>query len=138
MIPSLSTRAHSDGGGDGSITALLSALCDRCLCGVSWKRRALGGVSRDAFRRTLKKRAYGALLSTLFQDATAHRPSPAPPRNKVLMICFDLRVAGCREEAERLEELLEALPTGESSGKLIFTENHEVRLYQFMSLLFMI
>lgn len=33
-----------------------------------------------------------------------------------MMICFDLRVAGCREEAERLEELLETLPAGASSG----------------------
>lgn len=41
--------------------------------------------------------------------------SNTPPRNKVLMICFDLRVAGCREEAERLEELLESLPQGASS-----------------------
>uniref|UniRef100_A0A672FNK7 Gamma-tubulin complex component 6 n=1 Tax=Salarias fasciatus TaxID=181472 RepID=A0A672FNK7_SALFA len=32
------------------------------------------------------------------------------------MICFDLRVAGCREEAERLEGQLERLPEGTSSG----------------------
>lgn len=121
MIPSLNSKPRAD---SSSITELLGALCDRCLSGVSWKRRALGGVSRDGFRQTLKRRAYGALLSTLFQDASAKssapRPNPAlsstPPRNKVLMICFDLRVAGCREEAERLEELLGSLPEGESSG----------------------
>uniref|UniRef100_A0A672ZET1 Gamma-tubulin complex component 6 n=1 Tax=Sphaeramia orbicularis TaxID=375764 RepID=A0A672ZET1_9TELE len=32
------------------------------------------------------------------------------------MICFDLRVAGCREEAETLEEQLGRLPEGASSG----------------------
>uniref|UniRef100_I3JQ93 Gamma-tubulin complex component 6 n=1 Tax=Oreochromis niloticus TaxID=8128 RepID=I3JQ93_ORENI len=105
-----------------SITELLSALCDCSLSGVSWKRRALGGVSRESFHRALKKRAYGALLSKLFQDGTKG-PAPGlsatantPPRNKVLMICFDLRVAGCREEAERLEEQLGRLPEGEYSG----------------------
>uniref|UniRef100_A0A8C6TV71 Gamma-tubulin complex component 6 n=1 Tax=Neogobius melanostomus TaxID=47308 RepID=A0A8C6TV71_9GOBI len=107
-----------------SITELVSALCDRCLSGVSWKRRALGGISREGFHKTLKKRAYGALLSKVFQDGTTKgctpRPNPTasntPPRNKVLMICFDLRVAGCREEAERLEDLLDSLPGGASSG----------------------
>ncbi|XP_040893873.1 gamma-tubulin complex component 6 [Toxotes jaculatrix] len=105
-----------------SITELLGALCDCSLSGVSWKRRALRGVSREVFRRTLKKRAYGALLSKLFQDGTkgsASAPSATantPPRNKVLMICFDLRVAGCREEAEKLEEQLGRLPEGASSG----------------------
>lgn len=105
-----------------SITDLLSALCGCSLSGVSWKRRALGGVSRESFHRALKRRAYGALLSKLFQDCTKGPASKqsatanTPPRNKVLMMCFDLRVAGCREEAERLEEQLEKLPAGESSG----------------------
>ncbi|XP_069019373.1 gamma-tubulin complex component 6 isoform X1 [Embiotoca jacksoni] len=117
MKPSSSCSSSSS-----SITELLSALCDRSLSGVSWKRRALGGVSRESFHRALKKRAYGALLSKLFQDGTkgsASGPSATantPPRNKVLMICFDLRVAGCREEAERLEEQLGRLPDGVSSG----------------------
>ncbi|XP_076026985.1 gamma-tubulin complex component 6 [Genypterus blacodes] len=106
-----------------SITELLGALCDCNLSGVSWKRRALGGVSRESFRRTLRKRAYGALLSKLFQDGTSKGPTPAPsatantpPRNKLLMISFDLRVAGCQEEAERLEEHLGSLPEAASSG----------------------
>uniref|UniRef100_A0A671YU87 Gamma-tubulin complex component 6 n=1 Tax=Sparus aurata TaxID=8175 RepID=A0A671YU87_SPAAU len=105
-----------------SITELLGALCDSSLSGVSWKRRALGGLSREGFCRALKRCAYGVLLSKLFQDGTkgsASGPSATantPPRNKVLMICFDLRVSGCREEAERLEEQLERLPEGESSG----------------------
>ncbi|XP_041652374.1 gamma-tubulin complex component 6 isoform X2 [Cheilinus undulatus] len=105
-----------------SITELLGALCDCSLTGVSWKRRAVGGVSRESFRKALKKRAYGALLSKLFHEGTkgsASGPNATantPPRNKVLMICFDLRVAGCREEAERLEEQLERLHEGASSG----------------------
>ncbi|KAK5867083.1 hypothetical protein PBY51_011602 [Eleginops maclovinus] len=106
-----------------SITELLGALCDCSLSGVSWKRRALGGVSRDGFRRALKKCAYGALLSKLFQDDTKGSASGAPcatantpSKNKILMISFDLRVAGCREEAERLEEQLGQLLEGESSG----------------------
>ncbi|XP_072242319.1 gamma-tubulin complex component 6 isoform X2 [Leuresthes tenuis] len=104
-----------------SITELLNALCDCSLSGVSWKRRALG-VSRESFHRVLKKRAYGALLSKLFQDGAKGSASGlsatanTPPRNKVLMMCFDLRVAGCREEAERLEEQLGRLPEGASSG----------------------
>nr|XP_046249377.1 gamma-tubulin complex component 6 [Scatophagus argus] len=105
-----------------SITELLGALCDFSLSGISWKRRSLGGVSREGFRRALKKCAYGALLSKLFQDGTKGSSSGqsatanTPPRNKVLMICFDLRVAGCQEEAEKLEEQLERLPEGTSSG----------------------
>ncbi|AWP08139.1 putative gamma-tubulin complex component 6 [Scophthalmus maximus] len=94
------------------------------LSGVSWKRRALGGVSREGFRRSLKRRAYGALLSKLFQDGTKGSSSSSgpsatartPPRNRVLMISFDLRVAGCREEAERLEEQLGRLQGDVSSG----------------------
>uniref|UniRef100_A0A8D3DIH4 Gamma-tubulin complex component 6 n=1 Tax=Scophthalmus maximus TaxID=52904 RepID=A0A8D3DIH4_SCOMX len=107
-----------------SITELLCALCDSSLSGVSWKRRALGGVSREGFRRSLKRRAYGALLSKLFQDGTKGSSSSSgpsatartPPRNRVLMISFDLRVAGCREEAERLEEQLGRLQGDVSSG----------------------
>lgn len=113
------SSVHDD---NSSITELLGALCDKSLSGVSWKLRALGGVSREGFRRALKKRAYSALLSKLFQDA-AKQPASAhssvcitPPRNKILMISFDLRVAGCKEEAERLEQQLEMLPEEASSG----------------------
>ncbi|KAM4553698.1 gamma-tubulin complex component 6 [Fundulus diaphanus] len=113
------TKADSS---SSSITELLSALCDCSLSGVSWKRRALGGVSREGFHRALKKRAYGALLSKLFQDGpkgSASRQSASantPPKNKVLMMCFDLRVAGCRDEAEALEDQLGRLSDGASSG----------------------
>uniref|UniRef100_A0A674MTM9 Gamma-tubulin complex component 6 n=1 Tax=Takifugu rubripes TaxID=31033 RepID=A0A674MTM9_TAKRU len=105
-----------------SITELMGALCDSSLSRVSWKRRALGGVSREGFRRAFKKCAYGVLLSKIFLSGTngsVPRPTATantPPRNKVLMISFDLRVAGCREEAERLEEQLERLQEGASSG----------------------
>uniref|UniRef100_A0A667XMY6 Gamma-tubulin complex component 6 n=1 Tax=Myripristis murdjan TaxID=586833 RepID=A0A667XMY6_9TELE len=80
-------------------------------------------VHMEGVRRALKKRAYGALLSKLFQDGTSKgsasgpcTTATTPPRNKVLMISFDLRVAGCQEEAERLEEQLGRLPEGASSG----------------------
>uniref|UniRef100_A0A6Q2YAQ0 Gamma-tubulin complex component 6 n=1 Tax=Esox lucius TaxID=8010 RepID=A0A6Q2YAQ0_ESOLU len=106
-----------------SITELLGSLCDSSLTGVSWKRRALGGVSREGVRRTLRKRAYGALLSKLFQEGSPKASfsvhsalSTTPPRNKLLMISFDLRVAGCQDEAERLEEQLGKLGEGTASG----------------------
>uniref|UniRef100_A0A8B9KXM1 Gamma-tubulin complex component 6 n=1 Tax=Astyanax mexicanus TaxID=7994 RepID=A0A8B9KXM1_ASTMX len=98
-----------------SITELLGALCDCSLSGVSWKRHSMGSVSREAFRRTLRKRAYGALLSKLFQDGssksslTANALASTPAYNKMLMISFDLRVSGHTEEAERLEGLLAQL-----------------------------
>nr|XP_040018260.1 gamma-tubulin complex component 6 isoform X1 [Gasterosteus aculeatus aculeatus] len=117
--PNNSTKSSCN---SSSITELLGALCDSSLSGVSWKRRALGGISREGFRRALKKCAYGSLLSKLFQDDSKGSASRAritdntPPKNKVLMICFDLRVAGCREEAERLEEQLGMLHEGASSG----------------------
>lgn len=112
------SSCHSN---SSSITELLASLCDCSLSGLSWKRRAHGAVSREGVRRTLRKRAYGALLSGLFQDG-ASKPAPnalanTPARNKILMISFDLRVSGRDEEAERLEELLELLYDGvDSSG----------------------
>uniref|UniRef100_A0A3Q2NNL6 Gamma-tubulin complex component 6 N-terminal domain-containing protein n=1 Tax=Fundulus heteroclitus TaxID=8078 RepID=A0A3Q2NNL6_FUNHE len=122
MYASANHTTKADSSSSSSITELLSALCDCSLSGVSWKRRALGGVSREGFHRALKKRAYGALLSKLFQDGpkgSASRQSASantPPRNKVLMMCFDLRVAGCRDEAEALEDQLGRLSDGASSG----------------------
>uniref|UniRef100_A0A4W4GN17 Gamma-tubulin complex component 6 n=1 Tax=Electrophorus electricus TaxID=8005 RepID=A0A4W4GN17_ELEEL len=101
--------------GSTSITELLAALCDCSLSGVSWKRHSLGGISRVSVRRVLRRRAYGALLSRLFQDGSARPSSTAnalantPAHNKMLMISFDLRVSGCTEEAERLEKLLAQL-----------------------------
>uniref|UniRef100_A0A8C2GF98 Gamma-tubulin complex component 6 n=1 Tax=Cyprinus carpio TaxID=7962 RepID=A0A8C2GF98_CYPCA len=106
----------------GSITGLLGALCDCGLSGLSWKRRALGAASRESARRSLRKRAYGALLAGLFQDGSP-KPRPnalanTPAHNKILMISFDLRVSGHNEEAERLEELLSQLQDGADSSGL--------------------
>ncbi|XP_077373502.1 gamma-tubulin complex component 6 isoform X2 [Festucalex cinctus] len=121
MYPSTQHPIKPGCNSSSSITDLLAALCDSSMAGLSWKRRSLGGVSREGFRKALKQRAYGALLSKLFQDGTkapaaSGSTASSPPRNRVLMICFDLRVAGCREEAERLEELLEKLPEGVATG----------------------
>ncbi|XP_041966366.1 gamma-tubulin complex component 6 isoform X2 [Alosa sapidissima] len=115
----MSSCQHIDNSCSSSITDLLGALCDSSLTGVSWKRRALGGISREGVRRALRRRAYGALLSRLFQESSPKPPSPlasTPPRNKMLMISFDLRVTGCPEDAERLEELLGRLQDGAASG----------------------
>uniref|UniRef100_A0A8C8G680 Gamma-tubulin complex component 6 n=1 Tax=Oncorhynchus tshawytscha TaxID=74940 RepID=A0A8C8G680_ONCTS len=119
----LKSGSHNSSSNSNSITELLGSLCDSSLTGVSWKRRALGGVSREGVRRTLRKRAYGALLSKLFQEGSPKgflsvpsATSTTPPRNKLLMISFDLRVAGCQDEAERLEEQLGRLSEGPASG----------------------
>ncbi|XP_048015468.1 gamma-tubulin complex component 6 isoform X1 [Megalobrama amblycephala] len=105
-----------------SITGLLGALCDCSISGLSWKRRALGSASRESARRTLRKRAYGALLAGLFQDGLPKPPPNAlantPAHNKILMISFDLRVSGRDEEAERLEELLGQLRNGAGLSEL--------------------
>uniref|UniRef100_A0A674AID3 Gamma-tubulin complex component 6 n=1 Tax=Salmo trutta TaxID=8032 RepID=A0A674AID3_SALTR len=119
----LKSGSHNSSSNSNSITELLGSLCDSSLTGVSWKRRALGGVSREGVRRTLRKRAYGALLSKVFQEGSPKgflsvpsATSTTPPRNKLLMISFDLRVAGCQDEAERLEEQLGRLSEGPASG----------------------
>ncbi|XP_051739855.1 gamma-tubulin complex component 6 isoform X2 [Ctenopharyngodon idella] len=109
-------------GNSDSITGLLGALCDCSISGLSWKRRALGAASRESARRTLRKRAYGALLAGLFQDGLPKPPPNAlantPAHNKILMISFDLRVSGRDEEAERLEELLGQLRDGAGLSEL--------------------
>ncbi|MBN3305948.1 GCP6 protein, partial [Amia calva] len=101
---------------DSSITGLLGALCDAHLCGVSWKQCTRGGRTQEGTRRALRRCAFGALLSRLFQDPSHHGPAQSQPatltpsRNKVLMLSFELRVSGCQMEAERLEQLLWQLP----------------------------
>ncbi|KAM6961186.1 gamma-tubulin complex component 6 [Aplochiton taeniatus] len=102
-----------------SISELLGSLCDCSLNGVSWKRHALGGTSKEGALRTLKKHAYGALLLKLFQNAPPQgfasglsAISATPSKNKVLMLSFDLRVAGCQDEAEKLETQLGKLSPG--------------------------
>ncbi|XP_067292958.1 gamma-tubulin complex component 6 isoform X2 [Pseudorasbora parva] len=109
-------------GNSGSITGLLGALCDCSISGLSWKRRALGTESRESVRRSLRRRAYGALLAGLFLDGSS-KPAPSalantPAHNKILMISFDLRVSNRGEEAERLEELLGQLRDGSGLSEL--------------------
>ncbi|XP_030630696.1 gamma-tubulin complex component 6 [Chanos chanos] len=105
-----------------SITELISALCDSSLSGFSWKRRSLCGVSQEGIRRTLWKCAFRVLLSKLFQGdtskaaASSYALASTPARNKILMLSFNLRVAGCQEEAERLECFLAQLHEGASSA----------------------
>ncbi|XP_061085197.1 gamma-tubulin complex component 6 isoform X2 [Conger conger] len=120
-VPASASCSYSS---SSSITELLGALCDTFVSGVSWTLPALrsgsGSGSVERFRRDLRRRAYGVLLSTLFQDGSPKGlPGPlasTPPRNKVLMLSFNLRVSGRQEEAERLEELLGALGDGRGSG----------------------
>ncbi|KAG8142817.1 hypothetical protein E2320_006017 [Naja naja] len=74
-------------------------------------------------RKSLKKIAYNTLFANLFLDET-HKVSQSsfsklPVKNKMLMLSFNLRVAGLSLEADRLEQLVEEL---EKSTCLPFTE----------------
>ncbi|XP_045869048.1 gamma-tubulin complex component 6 [Meles meles] len=94
-----------------SVPQLLDDLCEALLPAA---KAPLGrrGVSRKRAKRSLKRVAYNALFTGLFQDET-HRLQPAPAKlpvkNKVLMLSFDLRVGGLGPEADRLEALVEEL-----------------------------
>ncbi|XP_023443061.2 gamma-tubulin complex component 6 isoform X2 [Dasypus novemcinctus] len=94
-----------------SITQLFGDLCEAHLPTV---RAHLGqhSVNRKEAKQSFKRVAYNALFTNLFQDER-HKPQPdlskLPVKNKILMLSFDLRVAGLGPEAERLEELVEAL-----------------------------
>lgn len=94
-----------------SVPQLLDDLCEALLPAA---KAPLGrrGVSRKRAKRSLKRVAYNALFTGLFQDET-HRLQPAPAKlpvkNKVLMLSFDLRVGGLGPEADRLEALAEEL-----------------------------
>ncbi|KAM4882054.1 gamma-tubulin complex component 6 [Thomomys bottae] len=93
------------------VTQLLDDLCEALLPSA---RAGPGprGVDRKRAKRTLKRVAYNALFTNLFQeDARQPRPhlSRLPVKNKVLMMSFDLRVGGLGPEADRLEELVEEL-----------------------------
>uniref|UniRef100_A0A8C9QUP2 Tubulin gamma complex component 6 n=1 Tax=Scleropages formosus TaxID=113540 RepID=A0A8C9QUP2_SCLFO len=88
--------------------------------------KEVAGLSFTSCCSTLKKlSAYGTLLAKLFQQESPKAPcarsaaataAATPPRNKVLMISLDLRLSGCQEEAEKLEELLWKLGDGPASG----------------------
>ncbi|XP_024906762.1 gamma-tubulin complex component 6 [Pteropus alecto] len=94
-----------------SITQLFDDLCEALLPRAKahlGQRR----VSRQRAKRSLKRVAYNALFTNLFQDETRKlQPDLAklPVENKVLMLSFDLRVGGLGPEADRLEELVETL-----------------------------
>ncbi|XP_037703652.1 gamma-tubulin complex component 6 isoform X2 [Choloepus didactylus] len=95
----------------GSITQLFEDLCEAHLPAV---RAHLGrrSVSRKGAKQSLKRVAYNALFTNLFQDERFKlQPdiSKLPVKNRILMLSFDLRVAGLGPEADRLEELVEGL-----------------------------
>ncbi|XP_055110265.2 gamma-tubulin complex component 6 isoform X3 [Symphalangus syndactylus] len=94
-----------------SITQLFDDLCEALLPAA---KTHLGqrSVNRKRAKRSLKKVAYNALFTNLFQDETQQlQPdmSKLPARNKILMLSFDLRVGGLGPKADRLEELVEEL-----------------------------
>nr|XP_004999784.1 gamma-tubulin complex component 6 isoform X2 [Cavia porcellus] len=94
-----------------SITQLFDDLCE-ALLPAARPRPGQRSVDRRRAKQSLKRVAYNALFTSLFQeDARALQPdlSKLPVRNKVLMLSFDLRVGGLGPEADRLEELVEAL-----------------------------
>nr|XP_054098749.1 gamma-tubulin complex component 6 isoform X2 [Callithrix jacchus] len=93
-----------------SITQLFDDLCEALLPAA---KTYLGqrSVNRKRAKRSLKKVAYNALFTNLFQEETRLQPdtSKLPARNKILMLSFDLRVGGLGPRADRLEELVEEL-----------------------------
>uniref|UniRef100_A0A2R9A4S3 Gamma-tubulin complex component 6 n=1 Tax=Pan paniscus TaxID=9597 RepID=A0A2R9A4S3_PANPA len=94
-----------------SITQLFDDLCEALLPAA---KTLLGqrSVNRKRAKRSLKKVAYNALFTNLFQDETQQlqpNMSKLPARNKILMLSFDLRVGGLGPKADRLEELVEEL-----------------------------
>ncbi|CAI5785319.1 gamma-tubulin complex component 6 [Podarcis lilfordi] len=106
-----------------SITKLFGDLCEAHIAGLS-KKVHLGREknSKKGSSKSLKKIAYNALFSTLFVDETQKAQSNVsrlPVKNRILMLSFNLRVAGMGKEADRLEELVDDL---ERSTCLPFTE----------------
>ncbi|XP_032077063.1 gamma-tubulin complex component 6 isoform X2 [Thamnophis elegans] len=107
-----------------SITKLFGDLCEAHLVSVSTKvhlnkRKS----SKKISRKSLKKVAYNTLFANLFLDETCKVSqsnfSRLPVKNKILMLSFNLRIAGLSLEADRLEQLVEEL---EKSTCLPFTE----------------
>lgn len=100
-----------------SVPQLLDDLCEALLPAADAQPGPRRG-GRPRAKRSLKRAAYDALFSHLFREET-RRARPGLPRlpvkNRVLMLSFDLRVAGLGAEADRLERLLaelEAAPSG--------------------------
>ncbi|XP_058046153.1 gamma-tubulin complex component 6 isoform X2 [Ahaetulla prasina] len=106
------------------ITKLFGDLCEAHIVSVSTKvhlnkRKS----SKKISRKSLQKIVYNTLFAKLFLDET-HKVSQSnfsklPVKNKILMLSFNLRVAGLSLEADRLEQLVEEL---EKSTCLPFTE----------------
>ncbi|KAJ7329644.1 hypothetical protein JRQ81_015818 [Phrynocephalus forsythii] len=106
-----------------SITKLFGDLCEAHV-GDQTQRFHLGRgkTGKKCSSQTLKKIAYNALFANLFLDDTRKVQSSIPRlpvKNKILMVSFNLRVAGMGAEADRLELLVDQL---ERSTCLPFTE----------------
>ncbi|XP_041058056.1 gamma-tubulin complex component 6 isoform X3 [Carcharodon carcharias] len=97
-----------------SITQLFGDLCEAQMTGLSWKcylgKRRL---NRKQFKEKLKRVVYNTLFVNLFRDEATPKSqsdiSKLPVKNKILMLSFNLRVAGMDIEADRLEDLTEKL-----------------------------
>ncbi|VFV33943.1 low quality protein: gamma-tubulin [Lynx pardinus] len=94
-----------------SVPQLFDDLCEALLPAAK-ARLGQRGVSRKRAKQGLKRVAYNALFTNLFQEET-HKlqadVSKLPVKNKVLLLSFDLRAGGLGPEADRLEELVEEL-----------------------------
>ncbi|XP_066110902.1 gamma-tubulin complex component 6 [Saccopteryx bilineata] len=106
-----SGRTELGGVGMTSITQLFDDLCE-ALLPASKAHLGQGSLNRRRAKQSLKRVAYNALFTNLFQDEIPKvQPvvSRLPVKNKILMLSFDLRVSGLGPEADRLEELVEKL-----------------------------
>ncbi|XP_047721667.1 gamma-tubulin complex component 6 isoform X3 [Prionailurus viverrinus] len=94
-----------------SVPQLFDDLCEALLPAAK-ARLGQRGVSRKRAKQGLKRVAYNALFTNLFQEETHKLQadlSKLPVKNKVLLLSFDLRAGGLGPEADRLEELVEEL-----------------------------
>lgn len=97
-----------------SITQVFGDLCEAHMTGLSWKcylgKRRL---NRTQFKEKLKRVAYNTLFINLFRDEATSKShsdvSKLPVKNKILMLSFNLRVAGMGMEADNLEDLTETI-----------------------------
>lgn len=110
-----------------SITKLFGDLCESHIAHLSPKV-CLGREKSNKTRsqKSLKRIAYNVLFANLFLEEARKvqsNVSRLPVKNKILMLSFNLRVAGMGPEADRLEELVDEL---EMSACLPFTEINSV------------